>query len=495
MRFKLICLAILSVGLGACQAMPTAQNQAQKSLTQPATSSAKQLLKSAIQAQARRNFSYQSDIVLDNSARLTALQNTPSDVLDNADESMRCENEHEMAYIALMTQKSIMPDDFLASLDKLKQDFLACQQTYQSLDDKIGFDEPDGLDELADLDKLDDTDSDVLNTKSNAGDYDTMHTALDLKKNQLLQAYLLDSLDVRVVGNYRPLVGTLTLLPTAQYTIKNAKFMVNQPIIIDAHAQMIYLWADNLALANSMYLDDKLGTAWQNKWLKLPINDGTLPNTFAKDLLQTFVSAKSQVFDNADISFIGRDELNTLIDSKIRHKLSAVSHIIQVKKQRSSDLSALIFYDEMTQKYPQLIDDSSHDKLTSLAIMQKLFAMLDKNNHIAKDTDSYQFYGVTGNKIVWQVSESTLPYDKNPANEPLKIYQVTQFNDRLISDFDRLPSLHQKPNAQNTVNLFDYSNALTERLKTSDNVINQTVASILLQVLGVDLSNQSEQMP
>lgn len=372
---------------------------------------------------------------------------------------------------------------------------MACQQTYQSLDDKIGFDEPDGLDELADLDKLDDTDSDVLNTKSNAGDYDTMHTALDLKKNELLQAYLLDSLDVRVVGNYRPLVGTLTLLPTAQYTIKNAKFMVNQPIIIDAHAQMIYLWADNLALANSMYLDDKLGTAWQNKWLKLPINDGTLPNAFAKDLLQTFVSAKSQVFDNADISFIGRDELNTLIDSKIRHKLSAVSHIIQVKKQRSSDLSALIFYDEMTQKYPQLIDDSSHDKLTSLAIMQKLFAMLDKNNHIAKDTDSYQFYGVTGNKIVWQVSESTLPYDKNPANEPLKIYQVTQFNDRLISDFDRLPSLHQKPNVQNTVNLFDYSNALTERLKTSDNVINQTVASILLQVLGVDLSNQSEQMP
>ncbi len=595
--YKILALSVSVALVTACQSVPNSSAQTlNSSLVQAVSEEAlRARLNQALKNHMRSNFSYQSQILMDNDERLQALQSASAEQLaasDVADE--RCEHEHDAAYVELMKKAGTLDTASLVSkhalaMQTIKDNYLACRK---ALWDSYGLNEEgladdvqteDGESALNDSDlnssdlnvgDLNDSDlndsehsatedaavaaaavmralgsdlkmDDELNQTESAGSaqnlsqdencvsdvatieryddnegayegnqdgYDAQHTKLDLKKAKLAKAYLFDSLTVSVVGNYRPLVGYISILPQATYRAKNVNMMINQPIVISLKDEAIYLWADNLALANASYLDDELGNQWQGKWLKLPINDGSLPKDFAKDVIQSYVKAREKIMADSAVEMVGMDALPSSL--KLQSSLGADS-IVRVRKP--AELSTLrYFYDEMSQKHPSLVqvtsacqtlDQAAHDAentttaeaatedahqhLNSHALMQQLFAVIDSRTSSTApmlDLHRDEYYGLKGNTVVWQATQA----QAQSKQETVAVYQLTQFYPKIMSEFDRLPAQSKLPNAHNTVDVMDYGNDLIDRIQKSDNVINQTVAGVLFALLGVDLQSSGQ---
>lgn len=601
--YKILALSVSVALVTACQSVPNSSAQTLNSSSVQAVSeeALRARLNQALKNHMRSNFSYQSQILMDNDERLQALQSASTEQLaasDVADE--RCEHEHDAAYVELMKKAGTLDTASLVSkhalaMQTIKDNYLACRK---ALWDSYGLNEEGLADDVqtedgestlndrdlnssdlnvGDLNSSDLNGSDLndgehsatedtavaaaaavmralgsdlkmddeLNQTESAGSaqnlsqdencvsdvaaieryddnegayegnqdgYDAQHTKLDLKKAKLAKAYLFDSLTVSVVGNYRPLVGYISILPQATYRAKNVNMMINQPIVISLKDEAIYLWADNLALANASYLDDELGNQWQGKWLKLPINDGSLPKDFAKDVIQSYVKAREKIMADSAVEMVGMDALPSSL--KLQSNLGADS-IVRVRKP--AELSTLrYFYDEMSQKYPSLVqatsacqtlDQAAHDAentptveaaiedvhqhLNSHALMQQLFSVIDSRTSSTApmlDLHRDEYYGLKGNTVVWQATQA----QAQSKQETVAVYQLTQFYPKIMSEFDRLPAQSKMPNAHNTVDVMDYGNDLIDRIQKSDNVINQTVAGLLFALLGVDLQSSGQ---
>ena len=48
----------------------------------------------------------------------------------------------------------------------------------------------------------------------------------------------------------------------------------------------------------SEYLDPDLGLAWQDKWLALTLDDGSLPKGFGRHLIETVFKAGDEAYAN-----------------------------------------------------------------------------------------------------------------------------------------------------------------------------------------------------
>ncbi|WP_227430367.1 hypothetical protein [Psychrobacter sp. I-STPA6b] len=218
--------------------------------------------------------------------------------------------------------------------------------------------------------------------------YDNKHTALDVKKANLLNAYLLQPSSAQIVGTYRPLLGQFTLLPTVSYQARNLNMSVNQPIYINLRQGDIYLWADSFALLVSEYLDDELGLAWQNKWLKISLKDGSLPDDFAKNFIQAYLDAlEAQLQSEPDTNFTyivpanGSEltSLDSLDNSETIFAQTPASYVIE-HQQNAKDIeqSNLVFYrhlyHELYAKYPELFDENLDAK-----------ADMDELSHVGVD--------------------------------------------------------------------------------------------------------------
>ena len=208
--------------------------------------------------------------------------------------------------------------------------------------------------------------------------YDSEHTSLDRKKAKLLEAYLLKPMSISAQGIYKPLSGVMTTSPTFQYQSRNHISAINQPIYIDARNGDIYFWADNFALAISESLDDKLGTSWKNKWLKLSLNDGSLPAGFGRDLIKSHFSALDKSLDLAplqEFTFMSPKQLNSIMPpfapKQLPIMLTAKNIASQQQSYASNEaasnqyLSSL--YDQIAQKYPDLVTqaDSADDTVVT----------------------------------------------------------------------------------------------------------------------------------
>lgn len=590
--YKILALSVSVALVTACQSVPNSSAQTLNSSSVQAVSeeALRARLNQALKNHMRSNFSYQSQILMDNDERLQALQSASTEQLaasDVADE--RCEHEHDAAYVELMKKAGTLDTASLVSkhalaMQTIKDNYLTCRK---ALWDSYGLNEEgladdtqteDGESTLndSDLNSSDLNSSDLndgehsatedaaaaaaavmralgndpkmddeLNQTESAGSaqnlsqdencvsdaaaieryddnkgayednqdgYDAQHTKLDLKKAKLAKVYLFDPLTVSVVGNYRPLVGYISILPQATYRAKNVNMMINQPIVISLKDEAIYLWADNLALANASYLDDELGNQWQGKWLKLPINDGSLPKDFTKDVIQSYVKAREKIMADSAVEMVSMDALPSSL--KLQSNLGADS-IVRVRKP--AELSTLrYFYDEMSQKYPSLVqatsacqtlDQAAHDTentataeaatedahqhLNSHALMQQLFAITDSRTSSTApmlDLHRDEYYGLKGNTVLWQATQA----QAQSKQETVAVYQLTQFYPKIMSEFDRLPAQSKMPNAHNTVDVMDYGNDLIDRIQKSDNVINQTVVGLLFALLGVDLQSSGQ---
>lgn len=477
-----------AMALSACQTLPIKQaTQNPKLDNQLATAAtpAHSALSQALQATLRSAFSYHSQIEYSNHLREQALANaTPEQLRQSDDFLSACEHTHDNDYVALAKRAildgvDISSDRYIDERTRIKQDFLACKERFDTaLDESAG--EP--------------------TVPKDYGNY----TQLDAKKALLLKDYWFNATSVQVSGNYQPLSGVISALPTATYQSRNANLMVNQPMVLDFKVGKLYLWADNLALANATWLDKELGLAWQNKWLAIELNDGSLPKDFVRELGKAYADSKI-LSTSKNTDYLSQDEFDVLIQASNKTQKAVLTRANQViVENHAGEQSLRQFYQTMTQKFPVLLDkpaDPEKVVLDSKTLMQRTFALIKKRldkQLQAEKMSAVSYYGLNNGKLVWHYHHNYLTADKK-SPEPVSVKILTHLDNRQTTVFGRLPTAHQTPNADNQVDLLQYGNKLLENLKKGDDTSVQLVARTLLAVLvgfdapiGAEAENENE---
>lgn len=375
-KIKLLTLAV-SVVLTACATTTPKVVKTPKTVSTnadmpvlPTPLDPKNVLAMALQTQVRSAFSYQTDVyVFNNKADSKDKKFIEDDTNNKAYDN--CETIHDTAYIKLAKEakqqnKDIKFEEYHDKTDALLQDYKACrdkENTYQTFDFKDFYEKT-----------KDQSPQNRANAFLEQSDKHIQEQAVtkafdkDDKTSQLLEEYLLKPSHVTITGRYEPYKGAITALPTFTYQAKNIDAMVNQPIYVDAKEGRIYFWADNLALANNRLLDKTLGDQWQNKWLYLSINDGSLPKDFTKELVKAFIRAKAEAFlalPQHSFAKIDEQELTKtpLIYQNLPQNAQTVIHntpyivrtqITEKDKAYSRYVFLDTFYHEITKKYPEL---------------------------------------------------------------------------------------------------------------------------------------------
>ena len=369
-----------SLLLTGCQS--TGMNQSSAMTAKQTPTAAKTVLAGALQKQRRQSFSYHSNLEISNDQQTNKADTKALVASDYIDQY--CEDTHDQAYADLIKQaetqnKDILSTTYDAQRTALKDSYLECSQAYTAWVDQQ-------------------SDSDIVVPPSYQqlfDNYDDTPKQLDAKKAKLLDAYLFKPLSINAQGIYQPLAGRATMLASAQYHARNHQSNINQPIYIDFKNGDIYLWADNFAMFNSSMLDDKLGTKWQNKWLKIAIDDGTLPKGFGREVIKTHFAALDQTFEKAPISqfdYVAPNTLASLSPKLPKHQLTPMLTSDQIIRRVQSAESyeqfyqdySRIFYDRISQQYPELVNENQSDevsdtasnKFTSKALVQQILAMM-----------------------------------------------------------------------------------------------------------------------
>ncbi|MFB6349414.1 hypothetical protein ACFBZI_08275 [Moraxella sp. ZJ142] len=353
---------------------------------------AKDALASAAASQLRTSFGYQTDIYVSNAIRDEQLAHASDEQRHaSADVMSQCEQTHDDAYVALaktLIKQGVHAEAVAQSADyqKIHQAYQACITARQSalqagvedfniqefLDNTQGIDAAEQFDllyETLQQKQQDDATTLAAAIANFAANHDGNHTALDAKKSQLIYAYLIEPAKLSVIGNYQPLLGKFTALPAVDYQAKNVQIHLNQPLYVDFKKGILYLWADNFALANSNILDKQLGDKWKNRWLAIELNDGSLPDGFAKDLLGFIIDAKKQSFASLPTSAFGWVDADGVLSEPFLQNHLPKSDIERIKNthriikssptQADSDyarhLFADILYQNIVAKYPEFM--------------------------------------------------------------------------------------------------------------------------------------------
>ena len=515
----------------ACQSTNLSQSKGLSVYNTP--TAAKTALATALQQQRRQSFAYHTNIEIVNQQQFIDIDSTQLVVAEDVESY--CDDTHDNAYSELLFKaeaenKDIAALDYDVQRDALKQSYLVCADAYQAWrdthDDSTAYSVDEAAEDIVDaiaaeamMESVPVSDRDaasVANVSVNTvspyyeklfNEYDSKQTKLDVKKSQLLDAYLLQPLSMNAQGVYQPLAGKFTLLGSVQYSARNHHSSINQPIYVDFKTGSIYLWADNFALLTSKLADDKLGTKWQNKWLKIPLDDGTLPKGFGKTVIKSHIEAGDSVYAKAAVSqfdFIAPNMLTALSPKLPEQQLAPMlnsAQIIRRVRSNGEDEQAYkdymsTFYQLITQQYPELITKTSSDtpedttsmdsKITSKWLVQQgLLKMKDfADDKMAKTQDSslteltspvlnsrlpvQELYGFSkGGQLQWQHSRHYLPTKEGTeatAKNSLIVDALNQYMPVLTQDkaFPNLPSDSQVPNASNSVDLKEYSAELAE---------------------------------
>ena len=474
--------------LTGCQSTSLDQSNAMTAKQTPVA--AKTALATALQKQRRQSFSYHSNLEISNEqqfsdidTKIDAKAPVASGYIDEY-----CEDTHDQAYAALITQaeaqnKDILAADYDAQRTVLKDTYLECTDAYEAwveskYDSEITV--PAFYQQLFD-------------------NYDDRSTAQDIKKAKLLDAYVLKPLSINAQGVYQPMAGKATMLASVQYQARNHQSSMNQPIYLDLKNGNIYLWADNFAMFNSELLDDKLGTKWRNKWLKLAIDDGTLPKGFGSELIKSHFAALDATFDAAPISqfdYVAPNTLASLSPKLPAHQLPAMLASNQVIRRVQSAESyeqfyqdyMRIIYERLSQRYPELVkesepyeaSDTNAKKFTSKALAQQMLAMIKNDIDSGSETiaettaektqsamlanaETQELYGFDkGGQLKWQHLRSELPSETTSNNMVIDVLQQYSAVSAKNMAFPNLPSDVQVPNASNSIDVREYGSELMQ---------------------------------
>lgn len=397
--FGKICTAIIMLScLTACQST--------SGLARHHALPAKHVLKRAVDGHLHRSFSYTTTLDV---AYKSEVQ-----------EELVCETVHDEQYVALANLAwseglDLSADRYLDKKASLKQAFLACREQAEH----------------------------------------DWRTKTSLPKNhQVIGHYLTTPLKVSASGNFRPLAGQVSLLPNVAYQFGTVELMINQPMVVDVKSGAVYLWADNFAFANATWIDRRLGDKWHNKWLKFPLNDGSLPKDFVKDLGGAYRNAQKAWLDEGQFDYANQDEI-THVPKQL---LDGTAYVIKKTNQSQGVLAK--FAQEMTDTHPVLIEpqEAGETKLDSLVLMQRLFDALAKHLENNTEQETSAFYGLDERgRLLWL------------AHQTKAGVLVTKFDDKLVLEFERLPSANKYPTSSNSIDVLAYLETLRATTQDDDN--------------------------
>ncbi|NRD70279.1 hypothetical protein HQR03_06985 [Psychrobacter okhotskensis] len=512
--------------LTGCQSTSLEQSNAITAKQTPAA--AKTALATALQKQRRQSFSYHSNLEISNEQQFSDVDSTQLVASEYVDSY--CDDSHDQAYGALLTKaqaqhKDIAATDYDDQREALKQSYLACSAAYEAWRDAHYDSESYAIDAAAEdvvdsVAEMETTASDMDSAREASAttvspyvspyyeklfnEYENKQSKQDIKKSQLLDAYVLKPLSINAQGIYQPMAGKATMLVSAQYQARNHQSSINQPVYIDFKNGDIYLWADNFAMLNSELLDDKLGIKWRNKWLKLAIDDGTLPKGFGSELIKSHFAALDATFDAAPVSqfdYVAPNTLASLSPKLPAHQLPAMLASNQVIRRVQSAESyeqfyqdyMRIIYERLSQRYPELVKesaayeagDTNAKKFTSKALVQQMLAMIKndidsgsetvdetmaeakeetKEGTILAKAETQQLYGFDKRgQLKWQHLRSELP-SETASNKNMVIDVLQQYSAISAKNmaFPNLPNDVQVPNASNSIDVREYGNELMQ---------------------------------
>lgn len=568
-QYSTLALALTSVILSGCASTQSAHHTNWHNKQHP-----KEAVAHAVQSQLQSSFSYQTTVYVSNQHHYKA-PTTKSPAAQS------CEEIHDAAYVEMLKARRVQQPSSLDNSDmtaaaaadaaaaaaawaaeqagmelKIKNDYLACTSAYLGMNDYQSFDFQAFYQDNRHLDSQtlyktlgESMSAHIANqaVTTESADADTTKVAqptkLDAKKAELLHEYLFKPTKLTMQGNYQPLSGVFTALPSATYDAKNLHLSVNQPLYVDLKAGVLYLWADNFALANSRLVDKNLGEQWKNKWLAIALNDGSLPDDFAKDFIKAYLHAKKESFAVLeDASFVAVDAKAVLempyfsqnVDTDTKNLIAQSGQIIQSSpSSKAYAYSRYVFAEtllnEITGKYPLFFDttaDHHHaivdgesriyvDQANTVAdektqqsnptttLNSKKFITLiltvlqnqvydyydnlavGSDNHQANDHTPIWHYGMNHGRINWlhqrhYVVKPPVAAISPSFDEPVAIDTITIVRPRADHEFERLPKSVRTPDANNSVNLFDYGNELIERLQSGDDQYRQVMLQLLI---------------
>ncbi|WP_201616978.1 hypothetical protein [Psychrobacter immobilis] len=511
--------------LTGCQSTSLEQSNAITAKQTPAA--AKTALATALQKQRRQSFSYHSNLEISNEQQFSDIDSTQLVASEYVDSY--CDDSHDQAYGALLTKaqaqhKDIAATDYDDQREALKQSYLACSAAYEAWRDAHYDSESYAIDAAAEdvvdsVAEMETTVSDMDSAREASAttvspyvspyyeklfnEYENKQSKQDIKKSQLLDAYVLKPLSINAQGIYQPMAGKATMLASVQYHARNHQSSINQPVYIDFKNGDIYLWADNFAMFNSELLDDKLGIKWRNKWLKLAIDDGTLPKGFGSELIKSHFAALDATFDAAPVSqfdYVAPNTLASLSPKLPAHQLPAMLASNQVIRRVQSAESyeqfyqdyMRIIYERLSQRYPELVKesaayeagDTNAKKFTSKALVQQMLAMIKndidsgsetvdettaeakeetKEGTILAKAETQQLYGFDKRgQLKWQHLRSELPSETSSNNMVMDILQQYSAISTKDMAFPNLPNEVQVPNASNSIDVREYGSELMQ---------------------------------
>ena len=548
-----------SLMLAGCQSTGANQISGKSVDMTNSASAAKANLAQALQKQRRSSYAYHSNLEINNdnqSSTVDSKQLVASDSLESY-----CEDSHDHAYASLLTQtedqnKEVSDIAYATKRTEIKQSYTQCTTAYAAWQtnqddydpENAADDEAYATDEAtaeeyviveeASSDSADnETDSDDMSTDKVTkplqpvapyyqqlfDNFDKKVTPLDIKKAQLLDAYLLKPLSINAQGVYQPLAGKFTMLMSAQYSARNNRTSINQPIYVDFKTGDMYLWADNFALLTSEFADDKLGTKWQNKWLKLAIDDGSLPKGFGSAVIKAHFAALDRTYEAAPVAqfdYVSSDILTTLSPKLPPQQLQPMLSTQRIIRRQQDTESyeqfykdyVSIFYELITTQYPELVaskesyelDDTRPDatKLTSKVLVQHVLSRMktitdsesDKtindvyNNQDNTPTDELNtpnayiqtLYGLNkSGQIEWQHIRTqdldnqdlkTQSVNKGVTIDVLQQYIPLSLAKSALS-FPNLPLNMQTPNASNSIDVREYGRELLEYYRQGNGTV------------------------
>lgn len=512
-------LLVSSAALVGCQSTTASltSNESLAANSSASQSAAKSALSAALQKQRRSSFSYHSNIEISNEQQFTAIDKSQLVAAESVESY--CEDTHDNAYAEIIAQAQaqnldVSAGQLAAERDSLKNAYLQCAAAYQAWDANRYEEEQRYL-----YDEYGYEDSGSISPPQNVSpyyqqlfdDYENKSTALDIKKAQLLDTYLLKPLSINAQGVYQPLAGRFTMLMSAQYQARNNHTSVNQPIYVDFKTGNIYLWADNFALLTSEFADDKLGTQWQNKWLRLAIDDGSLPKGFGSAVIKAHFEALDRTYEAAPLpqfDYITPTRLAALSPKLPASQLNAMTTLPtkQIVRRIQSAESyeqfykdyVSIFYELITNQYPELIKNNPPDEsgdprpdamnLTSKVLVQQALAVMKEITDRQADNlvsevmsassrpDSEEevvanpppptiqiLYGLNQRgQIQWQHQRNQYA-DSQKAAKGMTIDVLQQYSPVTSAvAFPNLPADKQIPNASNSVDIREYGRELKD---------------------------------
>lgn len=219
----------------------------------------------------------------------------------------QCQTEHDTALVnqlksdKITTYKTIkkLSDDKKIPYDTIKNHYIECYHTAKNLPDSTDTKDTSTVD--LERDSPSESENDYPENISIA------MKMLGFKSGQVanFNNFFAKSGNLIYTGNYRPYQGTLALQIDAGFENKNLRSHYRLPMIADLKNQTLYVKPDVIMPYAALYLDNKLGMSWQDKWYQfgndpqqaLPAN--ITAKAWLKAITDSFLALPSEQFNQA----------------------------------------------------------------------------------------------------------------------------------------------------------------------------------------------------